>query len=144
MRREDWTLLVIAAAKKRGLSPVQLQKSLFLLGQRLDNSILGNDFYTFEPYNYGPFDVTVYQDAERLATDGLVVISRTPERRWALYQSTEDGSEAAERLRRNVPDFWLRYADRLVAWVQHLSFRDLVRAIYAEYPEYRANSVFRD
>lgn len=144
MRREDWTLLVIAAAKKRGLSPVQLQKSLFLLGQRLDKSTLGDDFYAFEPYNYGPFDVTVYQDAERLAGDGLVTISRTPERRWALYLSTENGSEAAEKLRKGVPAQWLRYADRLVTWVQHLSFRDLVRAIYAEYPEYRANSVFRD
>jgi hypothetical protein len=31
VRREDWTLLAIAAGGGQSLSPVQLQKSLFLL-----------------------------------------------------------------------------------------------------------------
>jgi hypothetical protein len=143
MKREDWTLLVIAAAKRPGLSPVQLQKSLFLLGEELDPAELGDSFYEFAPYNYGPFDVAVYQDAERLADEGLVAITRTAERRWALYESTGDGAAKAKSLRTEASSHAVEYLDRVVAWVQRLSFHDLVRAIYAQFPEYRANSVFQ-
>ena len=34
LRRRDWTLLAVAAAGGASLTPVQLQKILFLLGER--------------------------------------------------------------------------------------------------------------
>src|SRR5436190_18669612 len=83
MEPKDWTLLVISAADSRGLSPVQLQKSLFLLERRLSEEApaekLGESFYEFVPYNYGPFDVKVYQDAEALEERGLVTIQSSAE-----------------------------------------------------------------
>ncbi len=100
MKPQDWTLLAISAAKGRGLSPIQLQKSLFLLERRLSKEELGEQFYEFVPYNYGPFDVKIYQDA--------------------------------------------KYLDEVVTWILGLSFRDLVRAIYEAYPQFRANSVFQE
>lgn len=144
MRREDWTLLAISAAKGGGLSPVQLQKVLFLIGSKLRQDELGDTFYRFVAYNYGPFDIAVYKDAERLADEGLVAIIRAPEHRWALYCATSDGAAVAVRLRADAPERAVAYLDRVVAWVQSLSFRDLIRAIYAAFPEYRKNSVFQD
>ena len=64
--RSDWTLLAICAGGFRGLSPVQLQKTLFLLGKQLPEAVTA-DFYDFQAYHYGPFDRTVYVDAERLS-----------------------------------------------------------------------------
>ena len=47
-------------------------------------------------------------------------------------------SNVAQRLRAA-----LDYLDRVVPWVQSLSFDALVRAIYKEYPHMAQNSVFR-
>lgn len=143
MNRDKWTLLALALAHERGLSPVQLQKSLFLLGKNLNNEVLGSDYYQFEPYNYGPFDVAVYQDAEHLSRQGFVTITRTAERRWPLYQITEAGASAARQIQTQVASEVMQYLERVVAWTQRLSFRQLVKAIYARYPEMRERSVFQ-
>ena len=48
--RKDWALLAIAnAGHGVSLSPVQLQKSLFLLGRELGSKV-GANFYDFQPY----------------------------------------------------------------------------------------------
>ncbi len=144
MRPQHWTLLAICAAKGKGLSPVQLQKSLFLLEHRLSKEELGEDFYEFIPYNYGPFDVKIYQDAETLEEIGLVNIIKSDAHRWRKYQSTPSGLELATKLRAEVPPHVVTYLDEVIRWVLSLSFRDLVRAIYEAYPEFRANSVFQE
>ena len=89
MTRQDWLLLVLAAAGGKPLSPLQLQKSLFLVGYDLAK-LVGADFYTFRPFDYGPFDATVYQDAEEQAAQGLVTIRSHPvtKREFSL---THDG-----------------------------------------------------
>ena len=143
MKKQHWTLLAICAAKGQGLSPVQLQKSLFLLGRRLSKEELGEDFYEFVPYNYGPFDVKIYHDAEGLEELRLITITQPTGYRWKSYQATPFVVELAAKLRTEVLPHALAYLDEVVAWVHGLSFRDLVRAIYEAYPEFRANSVFQ-
>src|SRR5439155_6656754 len=54
--RSAWVLLALLAAEGHSLTPVQLQKCLFLLGSRRPKDV-GRDFYHFRPYDYGPFDV---------------------------------------------------------------------------------------
>src|SRR5947208_5353233 len=141
MEPNSWTLLVICAAKSNGLSPVQLHKSPFLLERRLPQEDLGERFYEFTPYNYGPFDVKIYQDAEVLQEKGLVAITQLGGRRWKTYRATSDGLGLAAKLRTETSLHALEYLDNVVEWVLGLSFRELVSAIYAEYPEFRANSV---
>lgn len=142
MKRRDWTLLTIAAAS-RPVSPVQLQKSLFLLGQNLPK-VVGSDFYSFTPYNYGPFDAAVYQDAEELERNGLLLEARVPGGWWREYSPTREGLRAAAALEREAPAGALKYLAQVVGWAQSLSFQQLVRAIYKQYPSFKANSVFRD
>src|SRR5437879_13456561 len=116
MKPQDWTLLAISAAKGRGLSPIQLQKSLFLLERRLSKEELGEDFYEFIPYNYGPFDVKIYQDAETLEEIGLINITQSDARRWRSYQATQSGLELATSLRAKASPHAVAYLDEVVAW----------------------------
>lgn len=138
MTRRDWTLLALAAARGRPLTPAQLQKALFLLGKK---GKVGGAFYNFRPYNFGPFSAEIYQDAESLEAEGLVRIDRKePGRPWALYAATADGISAADRIK--VDGKTREYLVRLVDWARSLSFQQLVSAVYREFPEQRANSVF--
>jgi hypothetical protein len=71
MKRNDWLLLAVAAAKDDGLDPVQLQKSLFLLSEKRRD--VGTKFHEFEPHNYGPFSKEIYTDgscSRRLSHQG--------------------------------------------------------------------------
>jgi uncharacterized protein len=140
MTRKDWTLLVIAAAGGHSLSPVQLQKALFLLGENLQ---LGAGFFHFTPYDYGPFDSAVYSEAEGLEREGLVRIE-TPPYSYREYRATDEGRARAEALRPQLAEGVAGYVDQVVTWVRSRSFNDLVRAIYQAYPKMKANSVFRE
>ncbi len=134
-------MLAISYAKGAGLSPVQLQKSLFLLGKELPAEV-GQGFYFFQPYNYGPFDSSVYTDASLLASLGLVSKNDFGQGFW-MYSATPEGLAYAEKLKIAAPQKAVSYLERIVPWAQSHSFASLVRAIYAKYPEYRQNSVFQ-
>lgn len=143
LKKKDWTLLAISAVDGEPLTPVQLQKSLFLLGEKKAVDV-GKGFYDFEPYDYGPFDVTVYKDAEQLEREGLVRIDREePGRSWAEYAPTRNGLQHAKELRKQAPTGAVRYLKTAVEWTQSLTFQQLVSAIYEAFPEQQENSVFR-
>jgi len=142
MNRTDWTLLAICAANGKGLSPVQLQKALFLLGRELTDAV-GSGYYDFRPYHYGPFDRQVYADAEGLAAAGEVAIARREGENWNRYLATAEGCARAEGVKHGAPSEAVDYLNRVVQWALRQSFQQLVRAVYDKYPEMRANSVFQ-
>jgi hypothetical protein len=140
--KRDWTLLAIALADGKPLSPVQLQKSVFLFGKLLPAEALPEDFYAFEPYNYDPFCSEVYRDAEELAGEGLVQISSVSAHGYSQYSATSEGLAERDRLVELLPSGVVEHARVIVEWVRAQTFRGLISAIYDKYPEYRANSVF--
>jgi hypothetical protein len=144
MTSQDWTLLVIAANGGRPIEPVQLQKSLFLIGRNVPLKRLGvAEFYQFSPYDYGPFCSKVYEDAEQLERDGLVYIARPPFTRFNMYSPTDRGIARAKALRSALPASTSEYLQKVVAWTTELTFNQLVSSIYDAFPEMRANSVFQ-
>lgn len=143
LARQDWMLLALAAAGPEGLSPVQIQKSLFLLGKAFPKETGGSSFYRFKPYNYGPFCVDVYTDAERLSEEGLVAISARGGTWSRRYSLTGNGEGRVRSINESgMPAKPVEYLGRVVEWAQKLSFEQLVRAIYDKFPDQRANSVF--
>lgn len=144
LQREDWCLLVLGAADGASLQPVQLQKSLFLIGEnvRPRKSGLSREFYDFEPYDYGPFDSSVYADADALAAQGLAVVATRPGRSYREYAATPIGVRRAKELALQLPNETADYVCRVVEWARTKSFSEIVRAIYQKYPEQRARSVF--
>lgn len=142
MERTHWTLLVIAEAGSSGLSPLQLQKSLFLIGKNLPAEV-GDSFYEFIPYNYGPFDPQIYSDAQRLTVEGLIQTIRVAGRSWSSYTITPLGQERANHIKETeLNERASKYVTSVVKWVQSVSFAQLLSAIYQKYPEYKAKSVF--
>lgn len=141
MNRKDWLLLTIAVGADKGLTPVQLQKSLFLLGQEFPRKV-GASFYKFVPYNYGPFSTDIYSDAQSLQQGALIEIRREG-RRWPEYHVTAGGVQRAKAFEEDVPPPLMAYLGEVVRWTQSQSFAGLVRAIYQAYPKFRQFTVFR-
>jgi uncharacterized protein len=140
MQRRDWNLLVLAAAEGQALSPVQFQKALFLISRNLPGEV-GENFYDFQPYNYGPFDADVYNDALSLVPEQLAAVSKSPQG-WTEYSATPNGLARAKQIAEALDPKVSSYVERLVKWVRSQSFPALVRAIYHKYPEMKVNSVF--
>jgi uncharacterized protein len=141
MERADWNLLVLAAAQGRSLTPAQFQKALFLLQKRHPQAISSG--YLFRPYNYGPFSADVYRDAERLEEQALVSINRS-QGGWRVYRATPAGLEKANQLLAEADPLAADYVRRVVEWARSLSFQDLIKSVYAEFPEMKAHSIFQD
>ena len=144
MTKREWTLLVIAAARGEKVSPVQLQKALFLLSDKLSNKQRQTrSFYKFEPYDYGPFCSEVYADAEALAASGLVNIV-CENFSFRQYSLTPKGEAEVRKLRKELDGPVRTYLDVVVDWVRSLPFAGLVQKIYEMYPAMKVNSVFRE
>ena len=100
MNRKDWALFAISYAGEGHLSPAQLQKSLFLLGEN-KKSAVRKDFYKFAPYNYGPFCKDIYSDTGSLEADGLIKFSRPIGRSWVGYSLTGEGKKRIKELKKD-------------------------------------------
>ena len=143
MDREDILLVVVAAGNGTPLTPVQLQKSLFLISENLKGEI-PDPFYDFEPYHYGPFGAEVYVDADSLEFQGLLVSVGSSQGTWLDRAITPAGMERAKEAEKELSDSGRAYIQAVVEWAQSLSFSTLVKSIYVHYPQYRKNSVFQD
>jgi len=143
LNRDEVLLVMLAHAQGKELTPVQIQKSLFLAAEEVSDAFHDSSRYKFEPYDYGPFDKQVYADAHALAAKGLVKIGIDP-RGWSTYAATAEGLQQGAALRVELNDGQREMLDRIVGLVRKLSFTQLVSAIYKKYPPMRARSVFRD
>lgn len=137
MQRSEVLLAIIAAGKKRALSPVQLQKVTFLVSQEFENA-LPDDFYRFDKYHYGPYCSSIYRDAEMLEYWGQINIQNTGQSDRRKYSI----SEAGTLQRPELPPRLIQFIDETVDWALDQSFQELVRSVYFMYPKYRENSVF--
>lgn len=122
--REDWALLVIAASDD--LPPVQLQKSLFLLGQRFPEAG-GTGFYEFRPVGGGDFSEQIYLDADAFSEKGLVSIRFSESDGSRRFRLTPAGVERAKELEKQVPPALSRSLRNLVSWVKTRSIDQLLR-----------------
>jgi hypothetical protein len=143
MTRTDWLLLALHFAEPKGLAPIQLQKALFLLGRELPK-VVGCNFYNFEPYNYGPFDKAVFEDAKALAGDGFVTVVPATNTRPKEYRIAPLGTLRRNEVLDEAPARGVQYLQDVVRWIEDRPVQDLIRSIYRKYPEFKANSVLQE
>ena len=134
----DVLLKIITVAEGDPISPVQLQKIAFLVGEECAEFV-PKSYYKFVPYDYGPFSAKIYQDAELLEAQGLISIDVNPTGGWKEYSATFRSSSADTS---SIPKIVADYIETAVKWAMGLTFRELVSSIYYNYPEYRENSIF--
>ncbi len=142
MKRTDLILAALAPANGAAHSPVQLQKLLFLIDKQIPH-LVGGPYFAFQPYDYGPFDKSVYADLKILALEGFVEIEAAPGLRWRKYRLTESGQAAGNASLAELDESAQKYVREVSHFVRALSFESLVSAIYKAFPEMKANSVFR-
>ena len=142
LTRRRWLLYALLDSPDDAMTPVQIQKTMFLFGQEA-GAELGGEFYSFTPYAYGPFDSTIYRDLEYLEDREFVRRDWPRRRRVRRYFITRPGREKARELQEREDSGLRDYLTRLVHWVKEQSFSDLIRSVYAAYPDYAVNSVFR-
>jgi uncharacterized phage-associated protein len=140
MNRRELILVAFAPALGEPHSPLQIQKLLFLIDRQIPH-LVGGPHFQFVPYNYGPFDRTIYGDLAQLAADGLVEIIQN--QTWRSYRLSVAGQRQAEALLAGLPANVSDFIKRVSAFVRQLSFAELVTAIYKAYPEMKQNSVFQ-
>lgn len=121
-------------------TPVQVQKLLFLIDRQIPEHVGGPHFH-FEPYHYGPFDRTVYNQLDQLATQGLVAIDLSSAPR--TFTLTPEGVARGTTALNTLPDAIRDFISRTSAFVRTQNFSSLVSAIYKAFPEMRENSVFQ-
>lgn len=141
MNQREIILAGLTPAKGAAHTPVQVQKMFFLLDRNITEA-LGGPFFNFQPYNYGPFDKTVYDVLEQLTVEDLVDIDL--EYNWRTYKLTVQGQEEGENIFEALPEYIQGYIESVSVFVRSLSFTQLVRAIYKAYPEMKQNSVFQE
>jgi hypothetical protein len=141
MQPRDFALAGLAGTQGR-LTPVQIQKLLFLLDRNIGQQLGGSGF-AFQPYHYGPFDRRVYTTLEALRNEGLTVIDE-PVGGMRTYGLTDAGRAAAATIFATLPANFRTYISQVQQFVRSQSFAGLVSSIYQAYPEMKANSVFQE
>src|SRR4051812_31050396 len=105
LNKDEYVLAVLSTAEGKPFTPVQLQKLFFLLDARASED-LGGPYFQFKPYDYGPFDSSVYHCAARLRGEELLdVDTSTSVRRYALTpKGQQEGKSLLAKLNPRVQD----------------------------------------
>ena len=146
LARSDWLILLTAfEGAPDGLDPVRLQQSLFLFSRC--PGVPPRSKYAFEPGVYGPISDGVYEDLDRLTGERMLEPVPVKGAHWSLYKPIDVTFERARRILRQAEADDLVDATRQLAaikqYVSSVGFGELLERVYAEHPEFAANSVFR-
>ena len=143
LTRSDLLLALLASADGGRFTPVQLQKALFLLSRNATTLQLTDGHYQFKPYHYGPFAVEVYEDAEQLQKQGMVEIIPGPRQRFRYYVASESGTALGQQILDSMENSDASYLMEMCVWVRKQTFEELVKSIYASYPDMEINTRFK-
>ena len=125
---------------------IQIQKLFFLYDQKIRKEVGKAPYFDFKPYDYGPFDKTVFEDIEDLESKGLAEITSVQapyQSRRKLYTLSYRGFNQGKKILEGMPVSernQIRGVMRKL--LEHRNFGELVVSIYEEYPHMRANSRF--
>jgi len=142
MSRDKFILAVLAASPDSQYTPVQLQKIFFLLDRNLDKQVKYSPKFNFIPYHYGPFDKGVYEELDGLEISELVEVKYSGFNNLKNYHLTKEGQILGHNELEKIDTKYVDYIKRISDFVRKLSFEQLIQAIYKEYPDMKANSIF--
>ena len=141
MQRSAYVLAAMSPADGKPFSPVQVQKLFFLLDWNLFECP-EKRYFSFQPYDYGPFDKAVYKELEALAQKRMVEIIVSQGASPRTYRLTFQGQKQGAEGLSGFPEATQQYIQEVVCFVRSLSFAQLVSSIYQAYPAMKQNSVF--
>jgi len=141
---ERWQLLLLfvgtGKAANQELDPVRIMKGMFLLEMQ---GGLENHSYNFEPYDYGPFSISVYNDLDLLEGKKLIERIPRPGRNWSYVRVTDEGRNVARSLEEQAKPEQLAKISAVHEEVLDKTFAELLRYIYENHRDYAGRSVFQ-
>lgn len=141
MDREELILAAFAAGGKDVIfSPVQAQKLFFLIDREAKHLVDGPHF-NFRPYDYGPFDKSVYDAIDAMSMTGMTTVQSSG--RYRSYGLTASGFARGSAKLDSLPENAKTFITEVANWVRSLSFGQLVSSVYQAYPDMKVNSIFR-
>lgn len=141
--RQNFVLAAMAATPSANFAPVQIQKFFFLLDEGF--AAVRPKFFNFKPYDYGPFDKSVYAELESLQQAKLASIDGAGGPGWQRrYVLTGEGQKVGEAHLAKYPQETQGYLKSMNEWVRSMPFAQLVGSVYNAHPDMRANSIFRE
>lgn len=146
LRAQDLAL-VLASDHAKGdaeahpLDRIRMQKAVFLLIQRGSES--WRHLYTYRPYDWGPYSGQLQADLDMLMFDGSLRVAPVAGRRYGCFETTATGEDRAEDLWEALDVPAQQFIRAVRGYVTSRSFTQLLREVYAEYPEYATNSRFQ-
>jgi uncharacterized protein YwgA len=144
MRREDWLLLLLGFKgqdSSPSLDPVRIQKGMFLVAK--ESGLPETETYQFVAYNWGPYSRALRNDLGLLVNQGYAQARDVPGYSWKRYALTEAGIDRARELLNESPADAARAVAEIKRRVTGMSFTKLLDDVYAAYPDYAVNSLFK-
>jgi len=162
-----YTSPVIQGGRPAIVGSTRLQKLVFLATRESgDLERLCPEPYRFTAYDYGPYSNSLERDIEQLASRGLIDAPGLPPRPQSVHELTfeyltghlqrpapntmitlsDQGSRVVQqvllRLRKDgfEPDLVIQGFERLHGRFTGLNLDELLRYVYATYPDYAVNS----
>ena len=120
--------------------PIRVQKLLFLIDREVSDRI-GGPFFDFQPYHYGPFDRAIYSVTGQMLAEGTLVADTSGP--YPRYLLSALGQRRGGAVLASLPEPIADYFGRVARWVRLVPYRQMLAAIYREYPEMAVNSVVR-
>jgi uncharacterized protein YwgA len=122
------------------LDRIRAQKAVFLLTRR--GSEAWKTLYNYQPYNWGPYSSQLASDLDRLVRLNCLEVAEVPGSRYGRYRTTIGGEDRAQQIWTGLKPSESEFIRSVRAYVTHRSFTELLREVYAEYPEFASVSYF--
>lgn len=122
------------------LDRIRMQKAIFLLVQR--GSPDWAKLYDYQPYNWGPYSSQLASDIGKLQYEGLLEVEEAPGSRYGRYRTTSTGDAQARKVWADLSGPEQAFIKSVRAYVTQKSFTQLLREVYAAYPEFATQSRF--
>lgn len=133
MTKEELVLAVLSTSDGDPWVSSQLLKVFFLLDRKIPEET-GGPHWNFQPFDYGPYDVTVFRTLDTLVMKGLVLTQRDGYLIQS-YRSSVKGHRQGEEELKKLPERAQDYIQKLSEWIRALSFVQSVAAIRKDFPE---------
>lgn len=132
---------LLYALGQSSIDRIHLMKALFLPWYRLGKKI--PNYFSFEPYLYGPCSFEVYSSLDQLLDEGLVAKIPSFNERWSKLRVTAAGQDRLREVQNAIEPGLATALRRSVSEIANLSLNDLLDRVYAEAPEFAIKSVYR-
>src|ERR1700694_2121808 len=144
LTKSQIALLLFFQGSERKVDPIRIMKGLFIFSQEAPEAwFRKSERYSFIAYAYGPYSRQVDADIDRLALRGYIQASQAPGKSWSYYTLSEAGKAIAKEVQSSIDPKAVTYLHQVREFVLGLTFRRLLDTIYARYPDYAVNSVFK-